>query len=59
MIKELDIGKTFDKLDQINPNDLEKQLKAGKYSRVDQKVSKEHMHMTNRDKVMTDWLIQF
>ena len=59
MIKELDIGKTFDKLDQINPNDLEEQLKAGKYSRVDQRVSKEYMHMTNRDRVITDWMIQF
>ena len=33
MTKELDIGKTFDKLDQINANDLEEQLKAGIYGK--------------------------
>lgn len=36
MTKELDIGKTFDKLDQINANDLEEQLKAGVYGRNSQ-----------------------
>ena len=59
MTKELDIGKTFDKLDQINPNDLEEQLKAGKYGRNNQQAPSENMHMTNRDRVITDWMIQF
>ena len=32
MSKELDIGKTFDKLDQKNVTDLEEQLKNGAFS---------------------------
>ena len=52
MAKELDIGKTFDKLDQKNPDDIVKDLKQGKL-----KVLPEGK-MSNRDRIMTDMLLQ-
>ena len=38
MVKELDIGKTFDKLDQRNVNDLEQELRSGGFSAAPQSV---------------------
>ena len=45
MTKELDMGKTFDKLDQPNVSDLEEQLKSSAFHASPVK-------MTNRDKVI-------
>lgn len=45
MTKELDMGKTFDKLDQPNVNDLEEKLKSGT-------LHASPIKMTNREKVI-------
>ena len=52
MTKELDMGKTFDKLDQPNVSDLEEKLKSGTFHASPIK-------MTNREKVIQDMLIKF
>ena len=54
MSKELDIGKTFDKLDQKNVSDLEEQLNNGAFSKGSTSVI-----MTSREKLITDMIIRF
>ena len=48
------MGKTFDKLDQKNTNDLEEELKSGAL-----KTAPGEVQMSNRDIFLTNLMIQF